>query len=71
MSMAEYGEPVKEYFRTLRENDNARKQAIEDLKEIAELRAELGEPDAGLNEYIATQSLNEQKLDRALTKRGF
>ena len=59
------------YFKRLRENDNQRKVAIKDLEVISEFKAELGEPDSALNEYIMTQKLNEEKLDRALTKRGF
>ena len=62
---------LADYFKRLRENDNRRKVAIKDLEIISELKAELGEPDSQLNEYIMTQKLNEEKLDRALTKRGF
>ena len=41
------------------------------MKQINELYNELGEPDSELTEYIVAQELDEQKLDRALTKRGF
>lgn len=62
---------LSKYFRALRKNDDERKTAIQDLKAIAELQSELGENDNTLNEYIVQQELAEEKLDRALTKRGF
>lgn len=62
---------MREYFQALRQNDTERKEAIQDLKQINELYNELGEPDSELTEYIVAQELDEQKLDRALTKRGF
>lgn len=69
--MAEISENLREYYTDMRKNDNARKAALADLKDVSDFYAELGEPDTQLNEYIVEQTLNEQKLDRALTKRGF
>ena len=69
--MAKESEVMTDFYKNLRDNDNQRKAAIADLKQISEFYAELGQPDSQLNEYIVEQELNEQKLDRALTKRGF
>ena len=71
MSSEPMSDELRRYFEELRKNDNERKEAISDLKAISEFQAELGEPDNALDEYIVQQDLNEQKLDRALTKRGF
>ena len=62
---------LADYYKSLRENDNQRKAVIADLESISEFYADLGEPDSQLNEYLVKQKLDEQKLDRALTKRGF
>lgn len=71
MSTENMSSALREYFQALRQNDTERKEAIQDLKQINELYNELGEPDSELTEYIVAQELDEQKLDRALTKRGF
>ena len=45
--------------------------AIDDLKGIESYNRELGKPDVGLTEAIVKYELEDQKLDKALTKRGF
>ena len=69
--MADESPDLAGFYQSLRENEKERRKAIDDLEAIGEFYAEIGEPDPGLNEYVATQRINDDKLDRALTKRGY
>ena len=62
---------LRQFFTEQRKRERTMHSAIEDLKQIEEYNRELGKPDIGLNESIVRYELEDQKLDRVLTKRGF
>ena len=71
MAKADMSAELKQFFVEQRNRERTMKAAIADLKQIEAYNADLGRPDIGLVEAITKYELEDQKLDRGLTKRGF
>ena len=58
-------------FEELAKQNLQRKEAIADLKQIAEFEREIGEDDKPLEEQITREELREQSIRLALERRGY
>lgn len=62
---------LRAFFQEQRKREQTMHSAIADLKAIESYNKDLGKSDIGLAESITRYELEDQKLDRSLTKRGF
>ena len=58
-------------FEELAKQNAQRKEAIEDLRQIADFEREIGEEDQPLQEQIMREELREQAIRQALERRGY
>lgn len=71
MAKDNMSDELRAFFIEQRAREKAMHGAIADLKGIETYNRELGKSDIGLTESITKYELEDQKLDKALAKRGF
>ena len=62
---------LRQFFQKQREREQTIARAVVDLKALQSYNDDVGKPDIDLSETITRAELEDQKLDRALAKRGF
>ena len=71
MAKANMSDELRQFFTEQRAREKAIHKSIDDLKELQEFNYDIGKTDVSLVETITRAELEDQKLSKALTKRGF
>ena len=71
MAKANMSDELKQFFTEQRSREKSIHKSIDDLKELQAFNVDIGKTDVSLVETITRAELEDQKLNKALTKRGF